>query len=440
MDSLVGKYGATNYNAVFQAGTNPFLAKLATPASIGSVYATNFNFNLTVFETDPFESNIDIYYETSTTGIISDLNTLIAQGGGDSPVGFTSLNYLQRENQDPSGTGTNTGAEDSRYVTASFKPIDSSAIEIDSSEITNFTVSDGGGNNRTSEFTLELDQTQGDDRYRIKINPVPPSPPHGFYFGPNASTIESYTFSMKVRNKEDDATADVNGNVSNSTTIIVDNLVDGTASNGIFPGMEVFNGVTLIGTIDVVTAGGQPGDTTATFNLINPTTVSDGISLDIKSPFANLQTSGALSNINPTIEPYDLITPQYSTMPIFTGTVLGKNGSFNTSKNTLNLTWGFTNTQAEITADGYTFTVNNNPSGSNNATLLITRGGGTSDSVTIQIDRSTGALSKSVGAFWSDLTIVINLTDAGGATDTRSIDLLVEPGAFTDAFSTAFDI
>jgi hypothetical protein len=429
-----------NTEAIFQAETNPFVAKLATPKTLGVEYHNNNDFQLTVFETDPFVSNIDIYYETSTTGLISDLNTLIAQGGGDSPVGFTSLNYLQRENQDPSGTGTNTGAEDSRYVTASFKPIDSSAIEIDASEITNFTVSDGGGNNRTSEFTLELDQNQGDDRYRIKINPVPPSPPHGFYFGPNASTVESYTFSMKVRNKEDDATADVNGNVSNSTTIVVDNLVDGTASNGIFPGMEVFNGVTSIGIIDVVTAGGQPGDTTATFNLTNPTTVSDGISLDIKSPFANLQTSGALSNINPTIETYDLITPQYSTMPIFTGTVLGKNGSFNTSENTLNLTWGFTDTQAAITADGYTFTVNNNPSGSNSATLLITRGGGTSDSVTIQIDRSTGALSKSVGAFWSDLTIVINLTDAGGATDTRSIDLLVEPGEFSDAFSTAFDI
>ncbi len=429
-----------NTEAIFQAETNPFVAKLATPKTLGVEYHNNNDFQLTVFETDPFVSNIDIYYETSTTGLISDLNTLIAQGGGDSPVGFTSLNYLQRENQDPSGTGTTTGAEDSRYVTASFKPIDSSAIEIDASEITNFTVSDGGGNNRTSEFTLELDQTQGDYRYRIKINPVPPSPPHGFYFGPNASTVESYTFSMKVRNKEDDATADVNGNVSNSTTIVVDNLVDGTASNGIFPGMEVFNGVTSIGIIDVVTAGGQPGDTTATFNLTNPTTVSDGISLDIKSPFANLQTSGALSNINPTIETYDLITPQYSTMPIFTGTVLGKNGSFNTSKNTLNLTWGFTDTQAAITADGYTFTVNNNPSGSNSATLLITRGGGTSDSVTIQIDRSTGALSKSVGAFWSDLTIVINLTDAGGATDTRLIDLLVEPGEFSDAFSTAFDI
>ncbi len=430
----------SNTEAIFQAETNPFVAKLATPKTLGVEYDNNNNFQLTVFETDPFVSNIDIYYETSTTGLISDLNTLIAQGGGDSPVGFTSLSYLQREFQDPSGAGTSTGAENSRYVTAAFKPIDSSAAEIDASEITNFTVFDGGGNNRTSEFTLELDQTQVDDRYRIKINPVPASPPHGFYFGPNASTLESYTFSMEVRNKEDDATADVNGAVSNSTTVIVDNLVDGTASNGIFPGMQVFDGTTLIGTIDVVTADGQPGDTTATFNLINPATISDGTSLDIKSPFANLQTSGALSNIDPTIETYNLITPQYSTMPIFTGTVLGKNGSFNTSKNTLNLTWGFTTTQADITAAGYTFTVDNNPSGSNNATLLITRGGGTSDSVTIQIDRSTGALSRSVGTFWSDLTIVINLTDAGGATDTRSIDLLVEPGAFTDAFSTAFDI
>ena len=68
------------------------------------------------------------------------------------------------------------------------------------------------------------------------------------------------------------------------------------------------------------------------------------------------------------------------------------------------------------------------------------RGGGTSDSITIKINQSSGELSKGDGFFWSDLTIVIKLTDAGGATDTRSINLLVEPGAFTDSFSTAFDI
>ena len=435
-----GVTGTSADNAIFQVDTNPFLAKLATPVSIGSAYATDFNFNLTVFETNPFESNIDIYYETSTNGVISELNTAIAVGGGDTPIGFTSLAYLQKENQDPAGTGTSTGAADSRYVTTNFKPINQASQQIDNSEITNFTVVDGGGNTRTSEFTLELDQTQGDDRYRIKINPVPASPPHGFYFGPNASTIEAYTFNMKVRNKDDNATADVNGAVSNSTTIIVDNLVDGSAGNGIFTGMQVFNGATLLGVIDTVTAGGGGGDATATFNLVNPTTVANDVAITFKAPFASLQINAALSNVDPIIDAYNLPSPQYSTMPNPFVTFTGKNGSFNTAKNTLDLTWGFSVTQAAIINAGYTIVVNNNPSGSNAATLQIIRGGGTSDIVTLSIDKTTGVFGRLTGGFWSNLDVVITLTDAGGATVTTTVNLLTEPGAFTDAFSTAFDI
>jgi hypothetical protein len=435
-----GVIGTTADNAVFQVGTNPFLAKLATPASIGSVYATHFNFNLTVFETDPFESNIDIYYETSTTGIISELNTAIAAGGGDTPIGFTALAYLQNENQDTAGVGTSTGAADSRFVTTNFKPIDQASQEIDDSEITNFAVVDGGGNDRTAAFNLQLSTNAGVDTYRIKINALG-SPNNGFYFGPNASTIEAYTFSMDVRNNRDQATADVNGNVSNSTTIVVDNLVDGPANNGIFSGMQVFNSSgLLLGTIDVVTAGGASTDSTATFNLVNPTTIANNEALTFKAPFASLQVSGALSNIDPTIDAYSLPSPQYSTMPNPFVTFTGKNGSFNTAKNTLDLTWGFSETQTAIINAGYTIVVDNNPSGSNVATLQIIRGGGTSDSVTLSIDKTTGTFGRLTGSFWSNLDVVVTLTDAGGATATTTVNLLTEPGAFTDAFSTAFDI
>jgi len=49
-----------------------------------------------VFETEPFKSNIDIYYETSTTGIISELNNsiLTSEGSGttDAPAGLSSVN------------------------------------------------------------------------------------------------------------------------------------------------------------------------------------------------------------------------------------------------------------------------------------------------------------------------------------------------------------
>ena len=204
--------------------------------------------------------------------------------------------------------------------------------------------------------------------------------------------------------------------------------------------MQVFNGSTLLGVIDTITTGGGTGDTTATFNLVDPVTIANDVSLTFKAQFVNLQALGALSNVDPIIETYDLITPQYSTLAVFTGNVVGKNGSFDTNRNTLDLIWGFTDTQASIVADGYTFTVDNNPQEGSDAFLRVIRGGGTSDSITIKINQSSGELSKGDGFFWSDLTIVIKLTDAGGATDTRSINLLVEPGAFTDSFSTAFDI
>jgi len=35
--------------------------------------------NLTIVETDPVESRLDIYWETSTSGTIADLNTLVAE-------------------------------------------------------------------------------------------------------------------------------------------------------------------------------------------------------------------------------------------------------------------------------------------------------------------------------------------------------------------------
>ena len=50
-----------------------------------SVNANNADDNLAVFETAPFESKIDIFYETSTSGLIKDLNTKILSGTSNIP-------------------------------------------------------------------------------------------------------------------------------------------------------------------------------------------------------------------------------------------------------------------------------------------------------------------------------------------------------------------
>jgi hypothetical protein len=80
---------------------NPLIATINTQKRMGFT-STNqedstylFADKLMVFETEPFKSNIDIYYETSTTGIISELNnSILSDGSGttDAPFGLSSIN------------------------------------------------------------------------------------------------------------------------------------------------------------------------------------------------------------------------------------------------------------------------------------------------------------------------------------------------------------
>ena len=85
------------YGFLFNSNSNPQVAELpnlftelAAPDASHNVsvtttntggfpfgYPTVSNTNLTVFETKPFESKIDIFYETSTSGLVNDLNLIM---------------------------------------------------------------------------------------------------------------------------------------------------------------------------------------------------------------------------------------------------------------------------------------------------------------------------------------------------------------------------
>ena len=80
---------------------NPLIATINTQKRMGftstNQESTEWHFadKLMVFETEPFKSNIDIYYETSTTGLISELNnSILSDGSGttDAPFGLSSIN------------------------------------------------------------------------------------------------------------------------------------------------------------------------------------------------------------------------------------------------------------------------------------------------------------------------------------------------------------
>ena len=69
-------------------------------SSGGSGSLVNFVPGLAVFETKPFISKLDIFYETSTCGLISDLNTKIDEGAGGAAPADLKLRDLSTGNTD----------------------------------------------------------------------------------------------------------------------------------------------------------------------------------------------------------------------------------------------------------------------------------------------------------------------------------------------------
>ena len=86
------------YSTVYEEDSNPYLARLAqgnNPGNpIGSLQAADYKdpyrILLGVFETNPRVSLLDIYYETSTTGLVEDLNAVAGQD--NSADGFEGWN------------------------------------------------------------------------------------------------------------------------------------------------------------------------------------------------------------------------------------------------------------------------------------------------------------------------------------------------------------
>ena len=96
------------------ASANPFVAQISTDFIIGlssviqkaepGVSDPKFSRALNVFETDPVESRIEIYYEATTSGTIEDLNDDIDSGTGFIDADNVDFTLLLPESSD--GTGT----------------------------------------------------------------------------------------------------------------------------------------------------------------------------------------------------------------------------------------------------------------------------------------------------------------------------------------------
>ena len=133
----------------YQLDTNPLIARLATSNSgttnIGVAAASWPNaYYLSVAETEPTESALQLFYETSTTGLIADLNADV-ETGFDGVAGLSNMSYSQNENMAASTD-----------LTGVFHPQNNQGSNFANTDISsvNMVVKDGTDATRTAEFNL----------------------------------------------------------------------------------------------------------------------------------------------------------------------------------------------------------------------------------------------------------------------------------------------
>jgi hypothetical protein len=127
----------------YQLETNPFIARLATSnAGTTTVGLPNssMTIQLSVAETEPVESLLQLFYETSTAGLIADLNADI-NTGFDGVAALSALSYLHNE-----GMAANTD------ITAVFYPQNNQGGNFSNANISavSMTVIDGAQQTRAT--------------------------------------------------------------------------------------------------------------------------------------------------------------------------------------------------------------------------------------------------------------------------------------------------
>ena len=153
------------YYAFFRSESNPFIAEFVTSQSatdqfgvINLEYNNNGNTlysrfeNLNIFETKPTKSNLDIYWETSTSGLISDLNVAINETVQASLI--SNWNYVHSE-----------ATSDDTTVVNSFIFQDIIGATLTNIHSVTMSVTDNSGADVTSKFNLV---NNGDNTYSVK--------------------------------------------------------------------------------------------------------------------------------------------------------------------------------------------------------------------------------------------------------------------------------
>jgi len=212
-------------------GGNPYVASINTEKLIGATggnKSANVSFEklrLNVYETTPFESNLDIYYESSSSGLISQLNNYINQ---DSDINDPSLiaDWSWELNESNFSTIATP-----YYVNKDFFDVtNSTGISIVGADLKGeiIKVVDGNGNilSNTSYFTLEQNTTAGTDQYKFRLKIAV-----GKYFAYDSQSYIKDRYNFTIRFTKTLASGEVfSKDITTNEANELDNFVPGYAA------------------------------------------------------------------------------------------------------------------------------------------------------------------------------------------------------------------
>jgi len=144
--------------------------------------------SLAVYETQPLKSKLDIYWETSTNGLISELNDAIAVGDVVTPVSLTGLSGSEATINHDEGMPTGQDITGPLFPTNAFGsplsgPITASIIEV--------VDNDANTGDQSHLFTINNSVPGYNDAFSIETN--------GYWMVDIFSnTLHTYTFTIKI--------------------------------------------------------------------------------------------------------------------------------------------------------------------------------------------------------------------------------------------------
>ena len=211
---------------IYQIDSKPLIARLATSSAIGVTSTTDVDTNmvpfLAIYETEPVESLLDIFWETTSVGMLSDLNADI-ETGFDGP---SSISFDFSDLKESIAPGTPV-TDEAWPLTNEGTPFDSN----NPTKATSFTVVDGDGTVVTSKFFLSQDLVSGsNDQYKYQIKSMAstlgddalgyPAGSDAYFVYENTSSVRDiYTFTLALEVLEPSADAGLTGTLIFTATL-----------------------------------------------------------------------------------------------------------------------------------------------------------------------------------------------------------------------------